>query len=153
MLSHDLDDAQWGQCLLKSRLGEIGVNGNCVYGLVYVYDSILACLPAIAKVDLAQSLGLKPVLFNRGGSPHPTNQYGCLPSALHVDVSDTYDRAMEIDRDLSLHVLDSLPEEPTPTPEAITPFDREGLYTLSTLTHALTQRPHAQGKEAPVILL
>ena len=32
---------------------------------------------------------------------------------------------MEIDRDLSLHVLGSLPEEPVPTPGAISPPDRE----------------------------
>jgi len=36
-----------------------------------------------------------------------------------------YDEAMEIDRNLSLHVLDSLPTEPDPRPGAITPPDKE----------------------------
>ena len=40
-------------------------------------------------------------------------------------MSHTYDEAMEADRDLSLQVLGSLPEETTPTPGAITEPDRE----------------------------
>ena len=44
---------------------------------------------------------------------------------MHAEVSRTYDEAMEIDRDLSMHVLQSLPEEVMPTPGAITPPDRQ----------------------------
>lgn len=80
------------------------------------YASILACLPVIAKVDAAQRLGLNPSSFGRDGHPHPSNQYGETIRALHKQVTEVYDEAMEIDRDLSLHVLDSLTIEPTPRP-------------------------------------
>ena len=45
--------------------------------------------------------------------------------ALHEKVSQTYDDAMEIDRNASLHVLDSLSIEPDPRPGVITPPDKE----------------------------
>ena len=69
-------------------LGGIGVMDIMSTASGAYYASTLACLPVIAKVYLAQSLGLNPVLFNRftsphkpigalfnrNGSPHPTNQ-------------------------------------------------------------------------------
>ena len=79
----------------------------------------------MTKIDEAQNLGLNCALFDRGGSPHQTNSYKRLIITLHEEMSRTYDEAMEADRDLSLHVLGSLPEETVPTPGAITPPDRE----------------------------
>ena len=105
MLSEALNDAQWGQCLLKPRLGGIGIIDivNTVPGAYYA--SILSCLPTISKVDEAQKLGLNASAFDSSGLLLPSNQYGNVISALHRQVTLVYDEAMEIDRDLSLHVL------------------------------------------------
>ena len=125
MLSQALTDAQWGQCLLKPRLGGIGIIDIASTAAGAYYASILACLPAIAKVDEAQKLGIDAMAFNSNGLPLPSNQFGDMINTLHGIVSQVYDAAMEIDRDLSLHVLDSLPTEPDPRPGAITPPDKE----------------------------
>ena len=89
------------------------------------YASILACLPVVGKIDEAQSLGLNPTLFLPDGAPQPSNAYANIIRELHEEVPRTYDEAMEIDRDLSMQVLHSVPEERMPTPGAITPPDRQ----------------------------
>ena len=109
MLGHYLDDSQWGQCLLKPRLGGIGIMDVSATASGAYYASILACLSVIAKLDTAKNLGLNPTLLHMDGSPYPSNQCGHLFTLLHRETSDTYDKAMKIDRDLSLNVLDSLP--------------------------------------------
>ena len=72
-----------------------------------------------------QKLGIDATAFNSNGLPLSSNQFGDMINTLHGIVSQIYDAAMEIDRDLSLHVLDSLPTEPDPRPGAITPPDKE----------------------------
>ena len=124
-LDHELLDNQWGQCLLKPRLGGLGIVDVVSTPTGAYYASILACLPIIAKVDEAQSIGLNCTLFDIVGFPHNNNTFRRLILALHEDMTRAYDEAMEADRDLSLQVLGALPEEPVPTPGAITPPDRE----------------------------
>ena len=63
MLGHDIDDAQWGQCMLKPKLGGIGIMDFSSMAPGAYYAGTLACLSVIAKVDSAQSLGLNPALF------------------------------------------------------------------------------------------
>ena len=111
-LDFELEDNQWGQCLLKPRLGGLGTMdvASSAAGA-----SVLACLPTIAKVDEAQKIGLNCTLFDRGGFPHCTNAYKHTIIMLHAQMTRTYDEAMEADRDLSLQVLGSLPEETAPT--------------------------------------
>ena len=124
-LDHELLDNQWGQCLLKPWLGGLGIVDVVFITTGAYYASILSCLPIIAKVDEAQSLGLNCTLFDGAGFPHNTNTFKRLVLALHEDMTRAYDQAMEADRDLSLQVLSALPEEVVPTPGAITPPDRE----------------------------
>ena len=95
---------------------------STAYGAYYA--SILACLAVIGKIDEAQSLDLNPTLFLPDGLPQPSNAYANIIRDLHEEVTCIYDKAMEIDRDLSMQVLHSLPEERTPTPGAITPPDK-----------------------------
>ena len=125
MLSQALTDAQWWQCLLKPRLGGIGIIDLASTATGAYYTSILSCLPVIAKVDEVQKLGINATAFDREGLPLPSNLFSDIISTLHARVSQTYDAAMEIDRNMSLHVLDSLPTEPDPRPGAITPPDKE----------------------------
>ena len=125
MLSQALTDTQWGQCLLKPRLGGIGIIDIVSTAAGAYYASILSCLPVIDKVDEVQKIGIKAMAFNSDGLPLPSNQFGDMINTLHGIVSQAYDAAMEIDRDLSLHVLDSLPTESDPRPGAITPPDKE----------------------------
>ena len=124
-LDHELLDNQWGQCLLKPRLGGLGIVDVVSTAAGAYYASILACLPIIAKVDEAQSIGLNCTQFTSDGLPHNSNTFRRIIVDLHEDRTRVYDGAMEVDRDLSLQVLGSLPEEPAPTPGAITPPDRE----------------------------
>ena len=112
MLSKDLNDAQWGQCLLNPRLGGIGIIDIVNTAPGAYYASVLSCLPVISKVDEAQKLGLNASSLDSSGLPLPSNQYGDTISALYRQVTLVYDEVMEIDRNLSLHVLDSLPTEP-----------------------------------------
>ena len=94
----------------------------------------MSCLPPISKVDEMQKLGINATAFDPSGSPLPSNQFGNLIKALHGQVTQVYDAAMEIDRDLSLHVLDSLPTETDPRPGAITPPDNRIIsYRFSTM--------------------
>ena len=125
MLSQALNEDQWGQCLLKPRLGGLGIIDIASTAAGAYYASILSCLPVIDKVDEAQKLSIKAMAFNSDGLPLPSNQFADMINTLHGIVSQAYDEAMEIDRDLSLHVLDSLPTEPDPRPGAITPPDKE----------------------------
>ena len=124
MISEALNDTQWGQCLLKPRLGGIGIIEIVNTAPGAYYASVLSCLPVIAKVDEAQKLGLNASSFDSSGLPL-SNQYGNTISVLHGQVTIVYDEAMEIDRNLSLHVLDSLSTETAPRPGAITPPDKE----------------------------
>ena len=103
ILSKELNDAQWGQCLLKPRLGGIGIIDIVNTAPGANYASILSCLPVIAKVDEAQKLGLNASSIDSTGLPLPANQYCDIISALHRQVTLVYDEAMEIDRNLSLH--------------------------------------------------
>jgi hypothetical protein len=125
MLSQTLTDTQWWQCLLKPRLGGVGIIDLASTATGAYYASILSCLPVIAKVDEAQKLGINATAFDREGLPLPSNQFSDMICALHAKVSQTYDDAMEIDRNASLHVLDSLSIEPDPRPGVITPPDKE----------------------------
>ena len=125
MLSEVINDAQWGQCLLKPRLGGIEIIDIANTATGAYYASILSCLPTISKVDETQKLGINASAFDSTGLPLPSNQFGNMINALHEQVTQVYDAAMEIDRDLSLRVLDSLPTEPDPRPGAITPPDKE----------------------------
>ena len=122
-LDHVLLDNQWGQCLLKPRLGGLGIVDVVSTTTDAYYASILSCLPIIAKVDEVQRLGLNCTLFD--GFPQNSNTFRRIVLALHEDMTHAYDQAMEADRDLSLQVLRALPEETMPTPGAITPPDRE----------------------------
>ena len=79
-------------------------------------------------------------MFSREGHPHPSNQYGSTIAALHKQVTEVYDEAMKIDRDLSLHVLNSLTTDPTPRPRVITPLDQEE-RTNAVNAHAATPMP------------
>ena len=124
-LSQAISDAQWGQCLLKPRLGGIGIIDIANTATGAYYASVLSCLPAIAKVDEVQKLGINAAAFDSNGLPLPSNQFGDTINTLYGVISQVYDAAMEVDRDLSLHVLDSLPTEPDPRPGAITPPDKE----------------------------
>ena len=71
------------------------------------------------------TLGINSSAFDSSGLPLPSNQFGNMINTLHGQVTQVYDAAMEIDRDLSLRVLNSLPTEPDPRPGAITPPDKE----------------------------
>ena len=124
-LDHVLHDNQWGQCLLKPRLGGLGIVDVVSTATGAYYASILSCLPIIAKVDEAQRLGLNCTMFDGAGFPQNSNTFRRLVLALHEDMTQAFDQAMEADRDLSLQVLRALPEEMVPTPGAITPPDRE----------------------------
>ena len=124
-LDNELLDNQWGQCLLKPRLGGLGIVDVVSTAAGAYYASILACLPIIAKVDETQSIGLNCTQFNSAGLPHNNNPFRRIIVDLHEDMTRVYDEAMEADRDLSLQVLGALPEELVPTPGAITPPDRE----------------------------
>ena len=53
-LDHVLLDNQWGQCLLKPRLGGLGIVDVVSTATGAYYASILSCLPIIAKVDEVQ---------------------------------------------------------------------------------------------------
>ena len=101
MLGPVLDDSRWGQCMLTLRQEGLDIMDVSATASGAYYASILACLPVVAKVDTAQNLRLNPTLLNRDGSPHPFNQYGHFLTPLHVKALDTYDKAIEIDRDLS----------------------------------------------------
>ena len=107
------------------RLGGIGIIDIASTATGAYYASILSCLPAIAKVDEVQKVGINATAFDSSGLSLPSNQFGDMINALHGIVSQVYDAAMEVDWDLSLHVLDSLPTEPDPRPGAITPPDKE----------------------------
>ena len=156
MLSQALTDAQWGQCLLKPRLGGIGIIDIASTATGAYYASILSCLPVIDKVDEVQKLGINAMAFNSDGLPLPSNQFGDMINTLHGIVSQVYDAAMEIDRDLSLHVLDSLPTEPDPRPGAITPPDKEertNAVSPCCYAVALAQRSCEQVQETPISIL
>ena len=125
LLDHDLEDNQWGQCLLKPKLGGIGIMDIASTAHGAYYASILACLPAIGRIDEVQRLNLNPTLFQPDGFPQQSNAYADTICDLHGEITRIYDKAMEIDRDLSMQVLHALPEERTPTPGAITPPDKQ----------------------------
>jgi hypothetical protein len=124
-LDHALLDNQWGQCLLKPRLGGLGIIDVASTAAGAFYASLLSCLPIIAKVDEVQKLGLNCTQFDQNGFPHATNTFREIIQALHEEATQAYDQSMEADRELSLQVLRALPEEAMPTPGAITPPDRE----------------------------
>ena len=105
------------------------------------YASILACLPVIGKIDEAQGLDLNPTLFHSDGFPQQSNAYANTICDLHGEITRTYDKAMEIDRDLSMQVLYSLPEERTPTPGAITPPDKQDRIAAVNAIAAVPQNP------------
>lgn len=141
MLGHDLDQCQWRQCL-----GVMDITST-VAGAYYA--SLLVCLPAIGEIDLAQSLSLSPTLFGKDGTPHQTNLYRELLQPLHVGVHRVYDEAMEIDRTLSLKVLESLPVSITQAPGSITQAEkdsRHGSKRPSDQTFPYYADPHFQGQ-------
>ena len=145
LLDYDLEDSHWGQCLLKPKLGGIGIMdiASTAYGAYYA--SILACLPVIGKIDEAQGLDLSPTLFLPDGFPQPSNAYANTIRDLHEEITCTYDKAMEIDRDLSMQVLHSLPEERAPTPGAITPPDKQDrIIAVNTIAAVPLPPPRAK---------
>ena len=75
MLGHDLDQNQWGQCLLNPRLGGLGIIDMASTAAGAYYESLLACLQPIAKIDLAQSLGLNPTLFCKDDNPNQLDSF------------------------------------------------------------------------------
>ena len=145
LLDYDLEDSHWGQCLLKPKLGGIGIMdiASTAYGAYYA--SILACLPVIGKIDEAQGLDLSPTLFLPDGFPQPSNAYANTIRDLHEEITCTYDKAMEIDRDLSMQVLHSLSEERTLTPGEITPPDKQDrIIAVNTIAAVPLPPPRAK---------
>lgn len=102
------------------------------------YASLLAYLSVIGEIDLAQSLGLSPTLFDKDCTPHQTNLYQELFQPLHVGVLSIYDEAIEIDRTLSLKVLESSPVSITQAPGSITQAEKDSRITT---VNALATRP------------
>ena len=72
MLSETISDAQWGQCLLKPRLGGIGIIDIASTATGAYYASIISCLPVISKVDEAQKLGINATAFDTSGLQLPS---------------------------------------------------------------------------------
>ena len=77
-------------------------------------------------------------MFCKDGTPHAANLYGDILQPLHDGVLHTYDESMEIDRNLSLKVLDSLPVSATQVPGSITQVDKEARIIA---VNALAARP------------
>ena len=125
MLEHDLNESQWRQCLIKPRLGGIGIMdiSATVRGAYYAIHCPPPCL--IAKVDTAQQLNLDPTLFSKNENPDPRNLFGEILIPLHTSISKLYDSIMELDRKSSLDVIDSLTVSQVPHPAAITTTDKE----------------------------
>ena len=82
-LDHVLLDNQWEQCLLKPRLGGLGIVDVVSTATGAYYASILSCLPIIAKVDDTQRLGLNCTLFDGAGFPQNSNTFKRIVLALH----------------------------------------------------------------------
>lgn len=123
-----------GSCARRQPIGamplEAETGGNryherSIYGywrLLCKYSSLCASSSEGGRSS-KHRLKLYPIWQRRVSSD--TNTFKSLITALHEDMTSTYDEAMEADRDLSLQVLGSLPEELVPTPGAITLPDRE----------------------------
>ena len=48
------------------------------------------------------------LILKRNGNPNPRNMFGYVLMPLQTGISKLYDTAMELDRDVSLHVINAL---------------------------------------------